>query len=197
VTTAPQAASTQVPDPGDKRRQRLLSYSTKNMVYSLLAVFALSFGIWAMMPPEDAIQRREVEVDSVAAYAAAQVGHPVWVPEGLPEGWTVTHVRLITVAGEQTWRWGGVAPSGEFVALSQAVEPGPAWEQALLRELEESDPVSLDGPAGSQQWQRWTGEGETALLLEPAAEQSATTVVHGSAAEDELAELIEHLEPAS
>lgn len=196
MTTAPQAASTQVPDPEDKRRQRLLSYSTKNMVYSLLAVFAFAFGIWAMMPPEDAIERREVEVDSVAAYAAAQVRHPVWVPAGLPEGWAVTHVRLITVAGERTWRWGGVAPSGEFAALSQAVEPDLVWRQALLGDLGEHGPVDLDGPAGPQQWQVWTGDEETALLLEPTGAQSATTVVHGSATEAELAELVEHLEPA-
>lgn len=197
MTTAPQAPSVPAPDPGDRRRQRLLSYSTKNMIYSLVAVLALAFGVWAMMPAEDAFERRPVEVDSVAAYAAEQAGHPVWVPVDLPEEWTVTSVRFAGVAGQQTWRMGLVTPSEEFIAISQTVDPAEAWRQALLGDMGQFGELPLEGPTGTATWQLWTGDGETALVLEPSADQRATTVVHGSATEAELAEFVEHLEPAS
>lgn len=197
MTTAPEAASTQAPDPEDRRHKRLLSYSTQNMIYSLLAVFALAFMVWALMPSEDAIQRREVEVDSVAAYAAEQAGHPVWVPEGLPEGWTVTHVRLITVAGTQTWRLGAVSPEEEFVAISQADAPPAAWRDALLRDLEQEGTAGVRTPAGPQEAGWWTDGEDGALVLEPSDAQPATTVVHGTADRAELTQFVEHLVPRS
>lgn len=197
MTTAPEAPSAPAPDPGDRRHQRLLSYSTKNMVYSVLAVLALAFGVWALMPPGDAIQRRPVEVDIVAAYAAEQSGHPVWVPVDLPEGWQVTTVRLSTVAGERTWRLGAVSPSEEYAVLSQAVGPDEAWHEAVLGETGSLGELPLEGPSGRQRWQLWSGGGETALVLGPHEGQPATTVVHGSASQAELAEFVAHLEPAS
>lgn len=197
MTTAPEAASTQVPDPEDRRSKRLLSYSTQNMIYSLLAVFALAFGVWALMPSEDAIQRREVEVDSVAAYAAEQAGHPVWVPRELPEGWTVTHVRLITVAGTQTWRLGAVSPEDGFVALSQADDPPETWLAALLDDPAQGGTVTVQSPDGPQQAQWWVDGEDHALVLEPTDAQPATTVIHGGAGRAELTEFVEHLAPAS
>lgn len=167
------------------------------MVYSLVAVFALAFGIWAMMPSEDAFERRPVEVNSVAAYAAEQAGHPVWVPVGLSEDWTVTSVRLANVAGQQTWRLGSVTPSEQFAAISQTVDPSEAWRRALLGDMGQFGEIPLDGPGGTATWQLWTGDGETALVLEPSDGQPATTVVHGSATEAELADFVKHLEPAS
>ena len=165
------------------------------MIYSLLAVVALAFGLWALTPGGDAVQRHAVEVDSVAAYAGEQVDYPVYVPVGLPEGWEVTTVRLSTIAGQETWRIGVVSPAQEYAVLSQTQNPSDAWREAVLGETGSLGEVTLQGPDGPRGWQLWSGSGITALVLEPYAGQPATTVVHGSADRTELAEFAVHLEP--
>jgi hypothetical protein len=177
--------------------QRLLSYSTKNMIYSLLAVFALAVGLWALMPGEHGVNRQSVETGSVAAYAAEQVDWEVYVPEGLGEDWTVTTVRFDPIAGVDTWRVGLRSPSDGFVALSQAAGVDEAWRDAVLGDTGRLGEQPLDGPGGSRPWQHWAGGGLTALLLSPDGADGATTVVHGTADEAELVEVVEHLSPVS
>lgn len=175
--------------------QRLLSYSTKNMIYSLLAVFALAVGLWALMPDERGVNRQSVETGSVAAYAAEQVDWEVYVPEGLGEEWTVTTVRFDPIAGIDTWRVGLRSPTDDYVALSQAAGVDDAWEQAVLGDTGRLGEQALDGPGGSRPWQHWAGDGLTALLLEADGAAGATTVVHGTASDAELVEVVEHLAP--
>lgn len=179
--------------PPDRRRERLLSYSAKNMIYSMLAVVALAFGLWALIPGEDAVQRRPAELDPVAEYVVGQVGHPIYVPQGLPAGWTATTARLTEIGGQPTWRLGVVTPEGEFAALSQTLEATETWTATVLAGTAELGEQAISGPAGSQSWQVHVGSGEIALLLPPHEGQPATSVVHGSASEAEVVEFIGHL----
>ena len=181
--------------PPDRRAQRLLSYSGKNMIYSLLAVLVVAFAVWALMPSPESLQRRPVEIDSVAAYAAEQSAWPVWVPQGQGEEWTPTRVRFGEVAEVSTWRMGWVSPAGEYVALDQAAAITDGWRSAVLDGAEQQGTRSVTGPTGGQEWQLWIGEEETHLVLPAGTGDTPTTVVHGTAAEDELVEFIGYLEP--
>jgi hypothetical protein len=181
--------------PPDRRAQRLLSYSGKNMIYSLLAVLVVAFAVWALMPSPESLQRRPVEIDSVAAYAAEQSAWPVWVPQGQGEEWTPTRARFGEVVEVQTWRMGWVSPAGEYVALDQAADITDGWRAAVLDGAEQQGTRSVTGPTGGQEWQLWIGEEETHLVLPAGTGDTPTTVVHGTAAEDELVEFIGYLEP--
>lgn len=183
----------------DKHRKRLLSYSTKNMIYSVLAVVALTFVWWSFSYQPDESMRRPAEVEPAADFAAREVDWPVWSPVGLPEAWRPTTVSFGTVEGVPDWRQGWVSPATEYVALQQALDPPGAWSESVLAGLEEQEPVSLDGPLGEQEWTVWTGvndndEREVALVLAPAPEQAATTIVHGTADVAEMRTFVQALE---
>lgn len=188
--TTPPAA----PKPADKRMQRLLSYSTKNMIYSLVAVFALAFGVWALMPGDRGVHHQEANVASVASYAGTQVDWPLYVPGELGESWQVTTVLFEPLAGQQTWRLGVVTPSDGYLALSVTQEPADPWQEMVLRDTAQLGEVTLDGPDGEQAWQQWAGNGVTALVLPPEGDRETTAVVHGSATDAEMVEFVEQLE---
>lgn len=191
--TAPDA-SAPAPEPQDKRVQRLLSYSTKNMIYSLVAVFALAFGVWALMPGDRGVHHQDANVASVASYADTQVDWPLHVPGELGEEWTVTTVLFETIGGQQTWRLGVVTPTDGYLALSETDEAAEPWQQMTLGEMAQLGELTLAGPDGEQTWQHWAGNGATALVLPPSGERTSTTVVHGSAPDAEMVEFAEQLE---
>jgi hypothetical protein len=146
------------------------------------------------MPSPESLQRRPVEIDSVAAYAAEQSAWPVWVPQGQGEEWTPTRARFGEVVEVPTWRMGWVSPAGDYVALDQAADITDGWRAAVLDGAEQQGTRSVSAPTGGQEWQLWIGEEETHLVL-PGDDQLATVVVHGTAEEAELVEFIGYLEP--
>lgn len=169
----------------DKRRERLMSYSGKNMVYSMLAVVGLAFAWWAIAPQPEEDQRRPVEVVQIADYAATQAGWPVWSPV-LGEDWTANTAEFATLEGVPTWRTGWTSPETTYVALRQAVDPTDGWRQDVLRGMQQQEDLMLPGPAGEQAWQVFTGvsdndEDEVSLVLKPSGDQPAVTIVHGTA----------------
>lgn len=196
--TAP-SDSQQPPAPGasatqDKRRQRLLSYSTKNMIYSLLAVLALSFVLWAFIPSEGAVQRRPADVVPAADFVAEQAGYQVYAPAGLDDSWTVTTARLTPIAGQETWRVGAMHDDRTMVALSQTLEPSQAWLDTFIDGTGALGEQPLDGPDGVQDWTMYQGERGLVLVLEPQGDQEATTVIHGNATPDLVAEFVGQLQ---
>lgn len=188
------SSTSQAGAPRSKSEQRLVSYSGKNMIYSMLAVLVVAFAWWALMPRPESLQRRPVEVGSLAAFAADQATWPVWVPEGIGPGWTATSVRFPPVAEVPTWQMGWVSPETEYVALDQAGGVTQGWRSEVLGAAQQQGTRLVGGPTGSQEWQLWTGDGETFLVL-PGDGDTATAVVHGTAAEAELVEFIGYLEP--
>lgn len=191
------------PDAGDKRRKRLLSYSAKNMFYSLAAVLVVVFAVWAITPNPPESQRRPAEIESSASYAAAEADWPVWTPKDLGEGWSGTLVRFGVNNQVDTWRIAMVSPQTQFVQIRQAVDPGKEWLALSLVGLQDQDStVSFVGPTGTQDWEVWTGVDDNdvpqvALVLPPGPDQPATTVVNGTADTGEMAEFIASLEVAT
>lgn len=193
---APPEASQPAPPPAEnKTLKRLQNYSVLNMVYSLLAVFALVFGLWALMPTGGSEpDRRPVEVGLVASYAATESAGPIWSPEAL--GWRANFANYQVFEDVVTWRVGLVTPSEEYVEISQADEPDDGWVSALTEKA--GDPVgtrTITGPDGSQEWTAYEGE-ERAVLLGPGEGRANTTVVRGTAQWPEIEEFIGRLEVA-
>lgn len=187
-----------VPPPAEKSAARLANYSVKNMVYSLLAVCAVAFAWWALMPnPEEPLERRPVDVDLVAAYAAGEAGFPVWTPEELVgEEWTANFASFETYAGALSWRVGLVTPAGEYVEISQTADVTPAWLGALTEKAgAESGTRTITGPDGPGEWTTHEGQ-ERAAVLQARAGQDVVTVVRGTAGWDEIEEFIGELEVA-
>ncbi|MGC1209078.1 MAG: DUF4245 domain-containing protein [Ornithinimicrobium sp.] len=187
------------PNAEDKRRKRLLSYSAKNMFYSMAAVLVLVFAVWAITPNPPESQRRPAEIESSASYAASEVDWPVWTPTDLAPEWSGSFVRFGVNNQVPTWRIGMVSPQEEFVQIRQAVDPGKEWLAISLDGLEDQgSTVSFDGPTGAQEWELWTGIDDNdipqvGLVLPPGPEQPATTVVNGTADTPEIAEFIQGL----
>lgn len=180
------------PPSTDRRGQRLRSYTTQNMVWSMLAVLVVAVAWWALMPNPEGVQRQEIAVAPVAGYAAEQAPHPVWVPVGLPEGWTPVDARYDTAVPEDTWRLGLVPPSNAYVVLEQAPTGPEALLERWLDDAERTGEQEITGPDGPQTWQLWEGSAGFALVLPG---QGFTTVVRGTAGLPELVELVEALEP--
>lgn len=182
------------------RIDRLLSYSAKNMFYSLAAVLVLVFAVWALTPNPPELQRRPPEIEKTASFAATEAAWPVWTPDGLvDQGWQGILVNYGMNTQTDTWRLSMTSPQTQFVQLRQAVEPSDEWLNVSLTGLTDQDTtLTLNGPSGSSDWQIWTGIDENdvdivALVLAPTADQPATTVINGTADTQEIATFVESL----
>lgn len=176
-----------------------MSYTTKNMIYSMVAVLVFVFAVWAITPNPQGPQRRPAEIDTTAQFAAEQADWPVWSPQGLSEGWSGSVVQYERMQSVPTWRLVMVTPRTESLELRQARDPGQDWRSDSLQGLERQAPTTFEGPSGEQEWQVWTGvsandEPLVAVVLAPTAEQPATTIIDGTAEVPEVAELIASLQ---
>lgn len=189
--TAPQPS-------GNKALKRLRDYSVANMVFSLLAVFALAFAWWVLMPNPDGVQRREAEVVPVARYAAEQSDFPIWTPQdALSETWTANFANFEIFAGELSWRVGVVTPDEAYAEVSQTADATSEWTETLIEKAGgEVGTRTITGPDGPQEWTVHEGE-ERALILGPAQGRETTTIVRGTADWAELEEFIGLLQVAS
>lgn len=195
-STEPQ--QTAPPPSGKKALKRLRDYSVANMVFSLLAVFALAFAWWVLMPNPDGVQRREAEVVPVARYAAEQSDFPIWTPQdALSETWTANFANFEIFAGELSWRVGVVTPDEAYAEVSQTADATSEWTETLIEKAGgEVGTRTITGPDGPQEWTVHEGE-ERALILGPAQGRETTTIVRGTADWAELEEFIGLLQVAS
>jgi hypothetical protein len=125
--------------------------------------------------------------------SAARAGYVVEAPTGLPDGYRPTSAR--TDAGDAgegdpvTLEIGYVTPSDEYAGFLTTDDPRAERLLAVLDGAEEQGSVELDG----RPWDRLTnGRGETVLRREDAG---VTTVVTGSADDDELETVAASLAP--
>ena len=196
--TAPPPSDNTPAPAGNKALKRLRDYSAANMVYSLLAVFALVFAWWVLMPNPDGVQRREAEVVPVARYAAEQSDFPIWTPQdALSETWTANFANYEIFAGELSWRIGLVTPDEKYVELSQTADASSEWTKTLIEKAGgEVGTRTVTGPDGPQEWTVHEGE-ERALILGPGPGREETTIVRGTADWTEIEEFIGLLDVAS
>lgn len=180
-----------------KTLKRLQNYSVRNMIYSLMAVFALAFGLWAMMPSEDGdLGRRPVEVGIVASYAATESTGPIWSPAGLGEDWSANFANYQPFEDLLSWRVGLVTPSQEYVEISQTDDADQGWVSTLTEKAgEQVGTRTITGPDGPQEWTAYEGE-ERAVVLGPDEDRENTTVVRGTAEWAEIEQFIGQLEVA-
>lgn len=174
------------------------------MFYSMAAVLVIVFAVWAITPNPPASQRRPAEIESTASYAAAQADWPVWSPVDLDPAWVGSFVRYAQSETSPTYQLGMISPDEEFVQLRQAADPSDAWRDISLEGLTEQSTTTFDGPDGAQEWAVWTGVDDNdvpqvGLVLAPEGDQSATTIINGTADTEEMAEFIAALQvvPAS
>jgi hypothetical protein len=127
-----------------------------------------------------------IVVDTAAAVeqARASKAFPVAEPTGLEERWRPVSATWQDVEGGKALRIGYVTPEGDGAQLVQTDAPVESFLPAELTAQARQEGV-VD--VGGQSWQRYTARrGEHALvLLEPAR----TTLVVGSASDDELRRL--------
>ncbi|UJH69414.1 DUF4245 family protein [Ornithinimicrobium sp. INDO-MA30-4] len=146
-------------------------------------------------------QRRDAEYGLAASNAAETVDWQVWSPVGLDEDWTPSTVTFGQRADvPETLRMGWITPEQEYIESRQAENPTQAWvDEVVLPGMDAQEPISIDGPNGTTAWQLSTGFDDnevpvSALVLEPSGDQSATTIVSGTASIPELLTYIEALE---
>lgn len=185
--------------PPDKRRQRLASYTVRNMILSVIPVALLALVWWAITMQSQEQVRPHVETEATSRYVVEQSGFPVWVPEP-DEGWipTVAWYEART-DGIPTWHISFETPAGEYLALTQAADVDDEWREEVLRGGTEVGTASLAGPDGERTWAQFEGprpsNAELAWLLEPEDTGGSTVVVHGTVgAESELQEFLESVD---
>lgn len=167
------------------------------MILSVIPVAALALLWWSITYNPQEQQTRPAEVEPVAAYAAQQVDHPLWLPEP-GDGWTPTVAWFDDrVEDIPTWHVSFATPQGEYVALHQAADVTPEWEQTVLASGQEAGTESLGTPVGERTWTRYEGprpsNAEQAWVLGPQETDGSTVVVSATAELDE-AELTDFLD---
>lgn len=177
----------------------MASYTVRNMILSVLPVAALALVWWALPSAPQEQVRPHVEVDATVAYVAQQSDFPVWRPEP-GEGWIPTvswyEARYDTMP---TWHLSFETPQGGYLALTQAADVSPTWLDAVLRGGTRTGEAQLPTPTGEQAAEVYEGprpsNAEVAYVLGPAATGGSTVVVHGTAGEDEVRELLGSVQP--
>ncbi len=181
-----QQSSDEQPPPPPSAVERANRMSAANMIRSLLplvVVCLLAVG-WIAFRQGDPDPVRPIDPTSSVQLAAARAGYAVAVPSGLPDGYRPTSAR--TDAGEAgegapvTLEVGYVTPSVEYAGFLTTDDPRADPLRAVLDGAQEEGTVDVAG----RTWTRLTSQrGETVLSRE---EAGVTTVVTGSADDDEL-----------
>ena len=175
--------------------ERLQKFTAGNMVRSLLPLVLgclVVVGITSLRQnPEDPV--REVQTGSAERAVSELASYQLLVPRGLSDDWRPTSVRTdagSASAGDPvTLQIGWYTPGEEF---AEYVVSDDAETPALTDVLEHATQAG-SAQVGGDSWQRLTTErGETALIR---TEGTATLLVTGSAADDELQTLAGSLQP--
>ena len=114
--------------------------------------------------------------------AREQAPFEVLAPSSLPDGWYATSADSTTAGPVFSWHLGLITDDDEYVGLEQSNEASTTFIAASTKADEPGDPVEIDG----QTWQTLTSGEETALVLVSQGSMPVTTVVTGTASEDEL-----------
>ncbi len=168
--------------------------STKNLVYSLLAVLGMTAVLVLMVPRVSSVSGPPVDVHATAVSVQAETGWPIVEPVGLPDGWSPTSVRYVRTTGDfMTWHVGYQTPSGTFVAVEQTMEPTREWVAAQTNRAQSEGTMEVAG----RTWEKYVRDSkvQNSLLNVPEGEGELTTLITGTASFEDMAFFVEHLEP--
>jgi hypothetical protein len=130
---------------------------------------------------------RDVDYADSLRYARSDSGLDVLAPDPVPPGWRVTSVRYVP-APQESWHLGLLTEKGKYVGVEQADRPVSAMVEEFVDEnAEPGDPVVVAG----RPWRSWSDSGGDHALVRRSA--GTTTVVVGSAPQDDLVTLVESL----
>ncbi|MBF4993062.1 DUF4245 domain-containing protein [Arthrobacter gandavensis] len=117
-----------------------------------------------LLNPYQKPQPRNVDVQAIAAEAAADAGYDPLAPD-LPEGWTSNYARWDSGvnSGVPAWEVGYLTPDTEFIRLTQTNSGNPTWVSQTTRD----SLVAGERNAGGATWQlRDSANGEAHLVTE-------------------------------
>lgn len=170
--------------------------STKNLVYSLLAVVGMTLVLVLMVPRVSSVSGPPVDVHATAVSVEAETGWPIVEPVGLPEGWSPTSVRYVRTTGDfMTWHVGYQTPTGTFVAVEQTMDPSREWISAQTNRAPTEGTMEVAG----REWVKFVRDSkvQNSLLHQPGADGELTTLITGTADFEDMAVFVEHLQPVT
>ncbi|MGY1831387.1 DUF4245 domain-containing protein [Geodermatophilus sp. SYSU D01180] len=192
-----QQAPEEQPPPAPTAAERANRMSAANMLRSLLqlVVIVLLVAGWVAFRQGDVDPVRPIDPTSSVRLAAERASYTVEVPAELPDGYRPTSARTDAAdAGEGepvTLEIGYVTPSDEYAGFLTTDDPDADRLRTVLDGAQDDGSVDLAG----RTWTRQTnGRGETVLSLEAG---DVTTVVTGSAGDDELETVAAAVAPVS
>ncbi|WP_307812746.1 DUF4245 domain-containing protein [Phycicoccus sp. CSK15P-2] len=169
--------------------------STKNLVYSLLAVLGMVLLLVLLVPRVDRVGGPVVDVHGTAVEVAERTGWPVVEPVGLPEGWTATSARYYrSTDGVMTWHAGYQTPRGTYVAVEQAKDPSRGWVSAQTNRAPQDGTMEIAG----RTWERFVRDSKvqnSLLHLPDDGSGELATLVTGDASFEDMAVYVEALRP--
>jgi hypothetical protein len=177
-------------------RSRYAMGSLPNMARSLVVIVALMAAVIFMVPRVNSLSGPPVDIAKTAREVAVESGWPVSTAQGLPKGWQATSARYVrTGEGAMTWLAGYQAPSGNYVSVEQTMDASSTWVETEVNRAVDKGTVEVDG----RTWTKYDRPSkiQNSLVHRPEASGELTTLVTGTGTFEELAVLIEHLEPVT
>ncbi|OKK06255.1 hypothetical protein AMK26_09400 [Streptomyces sp. CB03234] len=164
--------------------------TVRGMFQSMAVICAAAGVIYLFVPHDDKadpIKPVDYRVELVTAQRAAP--YPVMAPEGLAKGWTPTSVEYDR-QDDDAWHLGFLTPDRQYVAVEQSTAVPEKYVPKVTHQASDTGrTLQLAGKT----WQRWEGPKYDALVLH---EKGVTTVVTGTATQEQLARMVTALRPA-
>jgi hypothetical protein len=159
-----------------------------------LVAIAFVWGLTRFQHRDVASPVTTVDYSDELAAARRQAPFEVLAPDQAPAGWRATSVSWDGVGPVYAWHLGFLtsdAADADYVGIEQ----GNAGTTEVLAAATVADQADGDVEIDGERWERFTtSDGhETALLLDG---DEVTTVVTGTAPEDELVRFVESLSPS-
>ena len=175
-----------------QRRQERQRASWQSMVLSLAVVLGIVLVLLALVPRVNSVTQPPLDVGPAVAPASRELGFTPSLPQGLPEGWRATSVRVTrSTADVLMWHVGYQTPSQQYAAVQQGRDAPADW---VRQQVNRAPQVGTER-VGGQSWVRYirTDKLQNSLVLRNGR---LTTIVTGTAGFDELAFLASRLQPA-
>lgn len=195
----PPAASAEAASPGPqgtppRPASRYAMGSASNMIRSMLVVGALVLLLVLMVPRVSSVGGPPVDVHKTALEVKQETGWPIVEAVDLPEGWSETSARYVRSSdGRRTWHAGYQTPGGRYAAVEQTKDATDFWVRTQTNRAPAMGRREIDGATWT--WYVRDQKIQNSLVNRATEAGAMTTLVTGTATEEELRVLIDHLAP--
>ncbi len=164
--------------------------SIANMARSLLVIGAVMAVLFFLVARPNSLSAPVVDIPRVATPIVKQLGWPIEVPVGLPDGWTPSAVRFVASTDDlPTWHLGYRSPAGHYIAIGQTQGATQAW---ITQQTIRAPTTGTVEPAG-RTWRTYVRDVKTQNSLVSSGPGQLTTIVTGDGTFDELTLFAERL----